>query len=97
MEATVVEVPKPTESNASKLAHFYASSGEAWFPQHVVALVLGCSEAKLERDRWAGAGLPYSKFGRLVRYQKADVLAYLESGRQAHGATPARSDAAVAA
>lgn len=42
-----------------------------------VAAHIDCSEAKLERDRWAGEGIPYIKVGRSVRYKKADVLKYL--------------------
>jgi hypothetical protein len=42
------------------------------------AAYLNCSEAKLERDRWAGGGIPYYKHGRSVRYRKSVVLAYLE-------------------
>ncbi len=45
--------------------------------QQQVAAYLGCSTAKLERDRWAGTGIPYIKVGRLVRYRKSDVLAYV--------------------
>jgi len=33
----------------------------------------------LWNDRGKGQGLPYSKYGRLVRYRLADVLAYLEA------------------
>jgi hypothetical protein len=46
--------------------------------QAQVAAFLNCSEAKLERDRWAGGGIPYLKTGRAVRYRKSEVLAFLE-------------------
>lgn len=45
--------------------------------QAQVAAFLNCSEAKLERDRWAGGGIAYHKVGRQVRYAKADVVAYV--------------------
>ena len=44
-----------------------------------LAAFKNCSEAKLERDRWAGGGIPYVKDGRSVRYVKRVALAHLES------------------
>lgn len=32
----------------------------------------------MERDRWAGGGIPFLKIGRAVKYRKSDVLAWLE-------------------
>lgn len=49
----------------------------AWFSQDTVAAVRGCSEATLERDRWAGIGIPFLRDGRSVRYVKRNVLEYL--------------------
>jgi len=44
------------------------------------AKVLGVSMAFLERDRWAGARVPYVKVGsRAVRYRMSDLLSYLDS------------------
>ena len=44
------------------------------------ARYLGISEAFLERDRWAGARIPYVKVGsRAVRYHPQDLEAYLKS------------------
>jgi len=41
---------------------------------------LGVSKAFLERDRWAGAQIPYVKVGsRAVRYRPQDLEAYLKS------------------
>jgi len=43
---------------------------------------LGVSVAFLERDRWAGARVPYIKVGsRAVRYQQTDLDQYIESCR----------------
>jgi len=40
---------------------------------------LGVSKAFLERDRWAGARIPFVKVGsRAVRYRQADLDAYIE-------------------
>lgn len=44
---------------------------------------LGVSEAFLERDRWAGARIPYIKVGsRAVRYRISDLEAYIESRKR---------------
>ena len=50
----------------------------ALFSQETLASIRYCSLATLERDRWAGTGLPFQKIGRLVRYKKADIHAWLE-------------------
>lgn len=44
------------------------------------ARYLGISKAFLERDRWAGARVPFIKIGaRAVRYRLSDLHAYIES------------------
>lgn len=44
------------------------------------AKYLGLSKAFLERDRWAGAKIPFIKVGsRAVRYRMADLEAFLAS------------------
>ena len=41
---------------------------------------LGLSKAFLERDRWAGAQVPYIKIGsRAVRYRLSDLQHYIQS------------------
>lgn len=41
---------------------------------------LGLSKAFLERDRWAGARIPYIQIGaRAVRYRLPDLEKYIES------------------
>ena len=41
---------------------------------------LGLSKAFLERDRWAGAKVPFIKIGdRAVRYRLQDLDTYIES------------------
>lgn len=45
---------------------------------------LGVSEAFLERDRWAGARIPFIRIGsRAVRYRLSDLEAYIASNRHA--------------
>jgi excisionase family DNA binding protein len=44
------------------------------------ARYLGLSKAFLERDRWAGAKVPFIKIGeRAVRYRIQDLDAYIQS------------------
>ena len=50
----------------------------ALFSQETVAAIRDCSLATLERDRWAGNGIRFVKMGRLVRYRKAEIRAWLE-------------------
>ena len=48
---------------------------------------LGVSVAFLERDRWAGARIPFVKVGlRAVRYRMSDLESYLESQTRRAGA-----------
>jgi len=47
------------------------------------AKYLGVSPAFLERDRWAGARIPFVKIGtRSIRYRIADLDTYIESKLQ---------------
>ena len=44
------------------------------------APILGVSIAFLERDRWAGARIPYIQIGsRAVRYRMSDLKSFIES------------------
>ncbi|MFK5913042.1 MAG: helix-turn-helix domain-containing protein [Woeseiaceae bacterium] len=43
------------------------------------ATYISMSKAFLERDRWAGARIPFIKMGsRAVRYRKSDLGAYID-------------------
>lgn len=47
------------------------------------AALIGMSVAFLERDRWAGARIPYIKVGvRAVRYRLSDLMSYIESNKR---------------
>jgi hypothetical protein len=48
-----------------------------WFSQDTVAAIRDCSLATIERDRWAGTGVPFIKCGRSVRYTKQAILDWL--------------------
>jgi len=46
----------------------------------MAAEYLGVSKAFLERDRWAGAKIPFSKIGsRAIRYRLEVLDAYIDS------------------
>jgi predicted DNA-binding transcriptional regulator AlpA len=47
------------------------------------AAFLGVSERTLERLRTAGEGPKYVKFGMVVRYDPADILAWIEGRKRA--------------
>jgi hypothetical protein len=89
--------PKLAKPRAELLAEFYSLPDQARIDQAMVAAVKHCSEAKLERDRWEGVGLPFIReggklvtdkngnrklCGGRVYYIKADVLADLEKAEQ---------------
>lgn len=56
---------------------------------------LGVSQAFLERDRWAGAAIPFIRVGaRAVRYLPSDLDAYVVRRRMARQSSAAGADAA---
>lgn len=46
-----------------------------------LAPVMGTTEAALAQDRYRRCGIPYVKYGRRVRYLRADVERYLVTHR----------------
>ncbi len=67
------------KSSRLELIHQYdVAPDTALFSQQTIAAILDCSLATIERDRWLGKGIPFSKFGRLVRYRKADIREWME-------------------
>jgi excisionase family DNA binding protein len=50
--------------------------------EHVAAELLACSVKTLRRWRWAGRELPFVKIGRSVRYDMADLAAYVSAQRK---------------
>lgn len=59
------------------LEEFNAAPDDAWFSQKTPAALRDCSEALIERDRWAGGGIPFVRCGRSVRYSKRAILGWL--------------------
>ena len=57
------------------------------------ARYLCVSKAFLERDRWAGASVPFIKVGaRAVRYRVADLDAFIETRRTASQSSTTGAD-----
>jgi len=85
--------PKPQKTRLELLAEFEAAPPYAVFAQIYVAAVRDCSTFTIERDRWAGIGVPFIKPAgtRQVRYRKSDILAWLES----HGLRHSTSETVV--
>jgi hypothetical protein len=69
---------KKTLDRSKALADFDNAPESALFNQVTISLIRDCSTATLERDRWAGGGIPFIKINRAVKYRKADVLTWLE-------------------
>ena len=55
--------------------------GLHWLTEKQVAQFLGISVATLRAHRQAHKGIPYAKFGRLVRYSLTDVIGFLTQRR----------------
>jgi hypothetical protein len=70
---------KSEKSRLDLLEEFDSAPDNALFNQKVIAAWRDCSTALLERERWAGNGIPYLKIGHAVRYRKSDCLAWLNS------------------
>lgn len=69
-----------TTSNLEKttlLQEFWQSPDEALFNQTIIAAVRCCSNSTLERERWAGNGIPFIKIKHKCLYRKADVVNWL--------------------
>lgn len=52
-----------------------------WLTDKEVSGITGRAVQTLRNDRNLGKGIPYSKTGRMVRYNLDDVRAFMEAGR----------------
>ncbi|MGQ3887965.1 helix-turn-helix domain-containing protein [Legionella sp. CNM-1927-20] len=68
-------------SRLDLLNEFESAPLSALFNQQTIAAVLSCSTQLLERNRWAGSGVPYLKIGGRILYRKSDVLEFLQQQR----------------
>ena len=71
-------------SRLELINEFESAPEPTLFDQRTLAAVLGCSTQLLERNRWAGQGIPYLKIGRNVRYRKQDILNFLQQQKIYH-------------
>ena len=53
--------------------------------EKVVSEMTGTPTSTLQKDRHFRRGIPYCKIGKNVRYNLADVVAYMESRKISHG------------
>ena len=65
-------------SRLQLINEFESAPNSTLFNQNTIAAILNCSTQLLERNRWAGEGVPYIKMGRKVLYKKSDVLDFLQ-------------------
>ncbi|HAT9529897.1 TPA: DNA-binding protein [Legionella pneumophila subsp. pneumophila] len=77
-------MPAQKASRLHLLNEFELAPHSALFNQQTIAAVLSCSTQLLERNRWAGGGVPYLKIGRKVLYRKSDVLHFLQQQKVYH-------------
>lgn len=66
-------------SRLNLMQEYELAPDSALFSQETVAAIRNCSIALVERDRWAGTGIPFIKTGRLVRYRKKDIREWLDN------------------
>jgi len=59
------------------IQEFWKSPEQALFDQKTIAAVRCCSTSSLERERWAGDGIPYLKVKHKCLYRKTDVVNWL--------------------
>ena len=52
------------------------------------ASILGLSTKTLRRWRWAGKGPRFLKLGAAVRYERAELAAFIEAGRRQSTSDP---------
>jgi hypothetical protein len=68
-----------TKFNRLQLINEFESAPDSMlFNQNTLAAILDCSTQLLERNRWAGEGVPYLKIGGKVLYRKSDVIEFLQ-------------------
>ncbi len=79
-----------TEIRLSLMNEYDAASETALFSQITVAALRQCSVATVERDRWAGSGVPFIKIGHAVRYRKSDIRTWLERHQSVQSTTQAQ-------
>ena len=75
-------------SRAELVEGFWAAPLDALFAEQTTAAVLDMSVAWCQRARWSGEGPPFLRFGRTVRYRKADIVEWLKPCRVTSTSAP---------
>ena len=79
------------ENVRSQLMNEYELAPDsALFSQVTLAALRHCSVSTIERDRWAGLGVPFVKIGHAVRYRKSDIRAWLDNHPSVQSTTQAQ-------
>lgn len=78
---------KTKTSRLELITEYEVAPDSALFSQETIAAILDCSLSTVERDRWIGKGIPFTKLGRLVRYRKTDIRAWLEKHKSFNSTT----------
>jgi predicted DNA-binding transcriptional regulator AlpA len=68
---------------SSMVSQFWGAPDQALFTERTLVALTDLSEAYFQRARWSGDGPKFLKIGRLVRYRKSDVVAWLNMGESA--------------
>ena len=74
-----VEFPRNSYKRVDLAHQFAALPDDGLANTAQTAAFLNCSEGKLERDRWAGCGIPFVQLGRSIRYKKSVVMAHVNA------------------
>ena len=56
-------------------------TNQRWIDEKKVMEITGRKLPTLRNDRFLGRGIPYSKMGKSVRYEIADVVNFMKSRR----------------
>jgi hypothetical protein len=79
----VVSKAAHRQTDPIELANQFAALPiEALATTEQTAAFISRSVPAMERDRLTGDGIPYVRIGRLVRYQKSTVLAFVQQNMQ---------------
>ena len=65
-----------------------------YLDERAAAAILGLSPHTLARWRWIGDGPRFRKFGKSVRYSRADLMAYAEAATRSNTSQASRTVAA---
>jgi hypothetical protein len=82
---------KSEELRLHLIKEYQAAGDDEIFSQATVAALRKCSISTVERDRWAGTGVPFRKFGHSVRYYKSDIRSWLQQHPAFLSTTQAKS------